>query len=70
MLYICLHLLSCNPKVVRFHLKGGRELEKEMHIQTLASPAFFPNLTPSHSLRILYLSYVSGMKSEMVKNQG
>lgn len=62
-LYLCLPLLSSNPKVVRFNLQG---LVKETNIQTLANPIFFPNSTPCRSPRILYRSSLKEKKDILV----
>ncbi|RYP81370.1 hypothetical protein DL770_005923 [Monosporascus sp. CRB-9-2] len=62
-LYLCLPLLSCNPKVVRFKLQG---LGEETEIQTLANPIFFPNSTPCRSPRILYRSSLKEKKDTFV----
>ncbi|KAI1383098.1 uncharacterized protein F4822DRAFT_440780 [Hypoxylon trugodes] len=61
MVYLCLPLLSCNPKVVRLHLVKG-DTEEEAQIQTLTNPAFFPNSTPSRNPRIIYHSSKPGNK--------
>ncbi|KAI5924921.1 hypothetical protein F4810DRAFT_102735 [Camillea tinctor] len=67
MLYLCLPLLFCNPKVARFHLKGESQPgSEEMQIRTLANPIFFPNSTPSRSPRILYRSSRTSSKDIFV----
>ena len=54
-LFLCLPLLSCNPKMVRLQLTKPGELEKEARqIQTLTNPIYFPNSTPCRNPRILY----------------
>lgn len=50
-LYLCMPMLSCNPKVAKFS-----PLETGMPIHTLESPIFFPNSTPRRNPRILYRS--------------
>ena len=70
-LYLCLPLLSCNPKMVRFSLLSGRSegagLRTEGdHIQTLANPIFFPNSTPCRNPRIIYRSSKAGERDVFV----
>src|ERR1700761_1090052 len=69
MLYLCLPLLSCNPKVVRFDLtnkKPNRPDKGENPIQTLRYPVFFPNSTPCRHPRILYRSSPTEKKDILV----
>jgi hypothetical protein len=57
-LYLCLPMLSCSPKAVRFCLNipsQGEEAETGGNrVQTLAEPMYFPSSTPRRSPRILY----------------
>ena len=60
-LYLCLPLLSCNPKMVRFSLLSGRSEGARLgterdQLQTLANPIFFPSSTPCRNPRVLYRS--------------
>lgn len=56
-LFLCLPLLSCNPKMVRIQFTKPDELAKvPTQFMTLTSPIYFPNSTPCRSPRILYRS--------------
>jgi hypothetical protein len=66
-LFLCLPLLSCNPKVVRLQLTKPDELEKEAtQIKTLTNPIYFPNSTPCRNPRILCRSSNSDKKDHFV----
>lgn len=65
-LFLCLPLLSCNPKMVRLRLTKPDELEKEATvIKTLTNPIYFPNSTPCRSPRILYRSSHNSDKKDI-----
>ncbi|KAJ9602077.1 hypothetical protein H2200_013437 [Cladophialophora chaetospira] len=62
-LFLCLPLLSCNPKLVRFSLASKGQ---DLPIQTLANSIFFPSSTPCRNPRILYRSSRSEKKDILV----
>jgi hypothetical protein len=67
--YLCLPILSCNPKLVRFGLPGVSsldELDSDTTIQTLASPVFFPSSTPFRRPTLLYNPSRTAEKSDFL----
>ncbi|KAK0727703.1 hypothetical protein B0T26DRAFT_695426 [Lasiosphaeria miniovina] len=68
MLYLCLPLLSCSPKVVRIDVALARHNTSEdvTYAQTLTSPVFFPNSTASRNPRLLYRSSPMDSKDIML----
>lgn len=62
-LYLCLPLLSCNPKIVKFNLQNLGEMSG---VQTLKNPLFFPNSTPCRGPRILYRTSPAEKKDTFV----
>ncbi|KAI1415085.1 hypothetical protein F5Y13DRAFT_157795 [Hypoxylon sp. FL1857] len=69
-IYLCLPPFHHNPKLLRFALDNnsmaGEPDAGFDGVETLMSPIFFPNSTPSRRPRILYRHTVSGEYDELV----